>query len=231
MNLHSEKSLEATIDTLTKAIDTLRSDISEMQVQMKRAGEDREKQNQEFQQTVADQRATQKLLQKALSVLEGFYDKKALLQEPAGLPPPASFFEYKKNAASSVVMGMGQQIRQPSTSLESCPSPEPEAAEPDAADYDDESAEATHSESESPTSKPASLFIHDCEHCNGSGPRTKSRCMGCDMWLCGECCMHSDSGIWIGDHCDWMRLATPERRLKQAKDIQRFYSHLIYDRD
>merc|ERR1719201_1410663 len=54
--------LEMTIKTLTDAINTLKSEISEMQVQMKRAGEDREKQNKEFQQTVADQRATQQLL-------------------------------------------------------------------------------------------------------------------------------------------------------------------------
>merc|ERR1719405_376365 len=51
--------LESTIDQLTKAIDTLKSEVAEMQVQMKRAGEDREKENKEFQMTVADQRATQ----------------------------------------------------------------------------------------------------------------------------------------------------------------------------
>merc|ERR1711953_1522806 len=36
--------LEMTIDGLAKAIDTLKSEIAEMQVQLKRAGEDREKQ-------------------------------------------------------------------------------------------------------------------------------------------------------------------------------------------
>merc|ERR1719460_2369435 len=54
--------LEMTIDALTKAIDKLKAEIAEMQVQMKRAGEDREKENKEFQSTVADQRATQRLL-------------------------------------------------------------------------------------------------------------------------------------------------------------------------
>merc|ERR1719181_934988 len=107
--------LEMTIKNLTAAIDQLKADISEMQVQLKRAGEDRELQNKEFQQTVADQRATQKLLQSALSVLEGFYGKKAasLVQksnQPAGPPPPPGFSEYKKNAASGGVMGMIQQI-------------------------------------------------------------------------------------------------------------------------
>merc|ERR1711998_672050 len=68
--------LELTIKTLTSEIDTLKSEVAEMQVQMKRAGEDREKENKDFQQTVADQRASQKLLQSALNVLKGFYDKK-----------------------------------------------------------------------------------------------------------------------------------------------------------
>merc|ERR1719181_1601570 len=54
--------LEMTIKQLTEAIDALKAEIAEMQVQMKRAGEDREKENKEFQATVADQRATQKLL-------------------------------------------------------------------------------------------------------------------------------------------------------------------------
>merc|ERR1719224_270878 len=83
--------LESTIDQLTKAIDTLKSEIAEMQVQMKRAGEDREKQNKEFQMTVADQRATQKLLTAALNILKGFYAKKAaaaLLQKQEPVGPP-----------------------------------------------------------------------------------------------------------------------------------------------
>jgi len=104
--------LEMTIDALTKAIDTLKAEIAEMQVQLKRAGEDREKQNKEFQTTVADQRETQKMLQAALNVLAEFYGKAALLQrqEPAGPPPPAGFEAYKKNAASGGVMSMLQQI-------------------------------------------------------------------------------------------------------------------------
>merc|ERR1719394_811125 len=106
--------LEMTIKALTEAIDTLKAEIAEMQVQLKRAGEDREKQNKEFQMTVADQRETQKLLQAALNVLAEFYGKKeaALLQkqEPVGPPPPPGFEAYKKNAASGGVMSMIQQI-------------------------------------------------------------------------------------------------------------------------
>merc|ERR1719450_1956929 len=104
-----------TIDELTKAIETLKAEIAEMQVQLKRAGEDREKENKEFQTTVADQRATQKLLQQALNVLKAFYDKKAKAaalaqQGPAGPPPPPGFNEYRKSEAAGGVMGMIQQI-------------------------------------------------------------------------------------------------------------------------
>merc|ERR1712176_1403327 len=102
--------LEMTIKALTEAIDTLKAEIAEMQVQLKRMGEDREKENKEFQTTVADQRATAKLLKAALTILEDFYGKKSLLQEPAGPPPPAGFEAYKKNQASGGVMGMMQQI-------------------------------------------------------------------------------------------------------------------------
>jgi len=105
--------LELQIKTLTSEIDTLKAEITEMNVQMKRAGEDREKENQEFQQTVADQRASQKLLQAALNILKGFYEKKeaAFLQkQPAGPPPPPGFKEYKKNESAGGVMGMIQQI-------------------------------------------------------------------------------------------------------------------------
>merc|ERR1712060_352333 len=67
--------LEMTIKKLTEAIDTLKAEVAEMQAQLKRAGEDREKQNKEFQTTVADQRETQKLLQAALALLGDFYGK------------------------------------------------------------------------------------------------------------------------------------------------------------
>merc|ERR1711862_988922 len=82
--------LEMTIKQLTDAIDALKAEIAEMQVQLKRAGEDREKENKEFQMTVADQRETQKLLQAALHILAEFYGKKekaALLQQDPVGPP------------------------------------------------------------------------------------------------------------------------------------------------
>jgi len=115
--------LESTIKALTQAIDQLKAEVQEMQVQLKRAGEDREKENKEFQTTVADQRATQKLLTAALNILKGFYEKKAKAliqtQQPAGPPPPPGFEAYKKNAAAGGVMGMIQQIINDAKAMES----------------------------------------------------------------------------------------------------------------
>jgi len=110
--------LEMQIDGLKKALDTLASEIKESQIQMKRAGEDREKQNKDFQMVVADQRATVALLAKAKASMEEFYGKQALLQEPAGPPPPAGFDEYKKNEQSGGVMGMMQSIIDDAKSME-----------------------------------------------------------------------------------------------------------------
>jgi hypothetical protein len=108
--------LEMTIKTLTDALDTLKAEIADLQVQLKRAGEDREKQNKEFQTTVADQRETQKLLKAALEILEGFYGKNvpkeaSLAQkQPVGPPPPPGFEAYNKNAGSTGVMALISQI-------------------------------------------------------------------------------------------------------------------------
>merc|ERR550514_2001155 len=111
--------LEVTIDELSKAMEQLKLEIAEMQVQMKRAGEDREKENKNFQMEIADQRATQKLLQAALGVLKGFYDKAALVQKKTSQPDgPPQFKKYEKNAASGGVMGMIQNVINDSKALE-----------------------------------------------------------------------------------------------------------------
>merc|ERR1719420_2263186 len=107
--------LTAEIEELAKSIAALQAEIAEMQVQLKRAGEDRELENKDFQSVVADQRQTQKLLEAALSKLKGFYDK-AFVQtsgrtnQPAGPPPPPGFKKYEKSSGAGGVMGMLEGI-------------------------------------------------------------------------------------------------------------------------
>jgi len=108
--------LKASVDALNKSIEELKNQMADLTNQLKIAGEDREKANKDFQVIMADQRATEKILNAALNILKGFYEKKAkaaaLLQsqQPAGPPPPPGFEAYKKNAAAGGVMGMIQQI-------------------------------------------------------------------------------------------------------------------------
>merc|ERR1719156_377980 len=114
--------LTTTIDELTKAIATLEAEIAEMQTQLKRAGEDREMENKDFQTTVADQRETKALLKKALGVLKAVFAKKFLQvsskQEPVGPPPPPGFKEYKQSSGAGGVMGMLEQIIRDTETLE-----------------------------------------------------------------------------------------------------------------
>merc|ERR1719443_2520057 len=117
--------LTMTIAKLSKEIVTLETSISETQVNLKRAGEDRDAEAREFQQTVADQRATQKLLSAAMAVLKGFFDKehevhdlhKSLLQKPAGPPPPPDFADYAPQPSGGV-MGMMAMIIKDAKAME-----------------------------------------------------------------------------------------------------------------
>merc|ERR1719271_1377115 len=79
--------LEADIDTLAKEIKELEAQVVEMKVQVKHASEDRAAENAAFQQTVADQRTTQALLNKALKKLEAVYSS-----EPKNETAPAESF-------------------------------------------------------------------------------------------------------------------------------------------
>lgn len=110
--------LETTISELTTTLATLKKEIEEMNLQIKRAGEDRELVNRDFQSTVADQRETQKLLNKAITVLKSVYTKESakasLGQEYAEVsqqpPPPPGFKAYNKNAGGGGAVAMLTQI-------------------------------------------------------------------------------------------------------------------------
>merc|ERR1719182_924176 len=113
--------LTALIDELTKSIETLTAEVAEMQTQMKRAGEDREMENSDFQKTVSDQRATKKILGNALEVLKAVYAKKSFMQarsrqEPAG--PPPGFKKYEQSSGAGGVLGMLEQVIADTETLE-----------------------------------------------------------------------------------------------------------------
>merc|ERR1712086_307152 len=83
--------------------------ISELQVNLQRANEDRQKENLDFQQTVADQTATVEILKKALDKLATFYDEESLLQKQKQTPPVAQK-EYAPNKGAQGVMQMIEKL-------------------------------------------------------------------------------------------------------------------------
>merc|ERR1719389_433417 len=113
-NTEQKEDTEALIAKLTKLIKKLgeeiaaaKAEIAETETAIKKASQVREGENAEFQTVVADQRATQAILTKALLRLKEFYKKAkggALLQ--ASQTPPVQFNKYQKNAGASPVIGM-----------------------------------------------------------------------------------------------------------------------------
>merc|ERR1719313_1270297 len=129
--------LKADIATVTKELKELKAEIAESKLQMKRAGEDREIENKEFQLIVADQRATIKLLTGALHALKSYYGFVQASISPSGkggvipegtskasvsikvtvettggpkTPAPPGFGEYKKNALGNPVLDLIEQV-------------------------------------------------------------------------------------------------------------------------
>jgi hypothetical protein len=115
--------LASTIDTLEKEIAALKAEIVETTINVQRSNELRVKSNKEFQSAVADQRATQAILKKALDRLGDFYSEqfvqlnakhRVAKQEPgaAAPPPPPSptAGEYKSNGGAGSVMTMIEGI-------------------------------------------------------------------------------------------------------------------------
>jgi len=121
-----KEDLEASIAKLAKLIKKLGAQIADANAQIAdselaitKSSQVREGENSEFQVIVADQRATQDILTKALVRLQDFYKKAkggALLQNKQ--EPPVKFNKMKSNAGASPVIGMIQQIIEDSKALE-----------------------------------------------------------------------------------------------------------------
>jgi len=104
--------LEATIKTLSEEIEKAHLDISNLNLELQRASENRKKENLDFQKVVADQTVTAEILAKALDNLATFYDEAAFAQTHAGKKqtPPVAQMEYKKSSGAGGVMSMIEKL-------------------------------------------------------------------------------------------------------------------------
>jgi len=116
--------LTSEIESLTDALKALSSEVTEAQVQMKKATENRAAENKDFAMTVSDQRATQAILAKAMERLQDFYNKKAAFLQNNGIAPvddnapPPTGVAYSKGAGGGGVMAMLDGVVAESKDLE-----------------------------------------------------------------------------------------------------------------
>merc|ERR1719326_1687303 len=105
----TEAKLASDIEALAKRIAEAQTEVSELQVNLQRANEDRSMENKEFQKTVADQTMTVAILKKALDKLANYYD---LLQTQAAAKqtPPVPQMEYSKSSGAEGVMQMIEKL-------------------------------------------------------------------------------------------------------------------------
>merc|ERR1719218_129167 len=84
------KDLVNTIETLKTNIKTLKSEVSDAEVSLKTAGEERKAANKIYQQAMSDQRATIQILNMALNRLKEFYAPKSAVLAAVNVhaPPP-----------------------------------------------------------------------------------------------------------------------------------------------
>jgi len=114
--------LEMNIKGLNTTINSMKEEIAELNTQKTRASEDRQAQKADFDGTVADQRETQALLQKAYDTLKGVYESKTadvgLIQKKAAQAPPAQFDTYEKNKGGTGVLGLLEHIMNEAKAME-----------------------------------------------------------------------------------------------------------------
>ena len=123
--------LKMTIEKLTKEIKELKDEIAEMELQKKKAADDREAEHKDFLLVEADQKATIKLLSVALTVLKKVYEDGSFAQQPTETrtetkvsvkitikassgapppPPPPGFEPYGANRKGGGVLDMIEKI-------------------------------------------------------------------------------------------------------------------------
>jgi len=107
-----KEALTMQLEDARDTVSDLKADVAEMKKQQKVAAQNRESENAEFQKNVQEQRQTQVLLKKAMSVLGEVYNKKeeALIQAREIPKEPKTFRSYKRSSASNGVMLMLQRL-------------------------------------------------------------------------------------------------------------------------
>jgi len=121
------ENLRVQIENLTKDLDDLNSAIKEMKTEMTRAGDNRAKENADFQEAVQDQRVTQAILLKARNRMAQKY---GFVQQPGAAHTelsgtktdpgsgPARFNKYEVSQSGNKIIGLLDKVMNDSKAVE-----------------------------------------------------------------------------------------------------------------
>merc|ERR1719161_66461 len=114
--------LNLMITNIGEEIEAAKSEVADTELQIKKASQNREAENFDYQTTISEQKATQAILAKALQKLKDFYENPTAGQKLSGLvqvkqAPPEGFKEYKKSGSATGVMMMIETIIEDSVTL------------------------------------------------------------------------------------------------------------------
>jgi len=129
--LETLKSSEA---QLVDEVKVLKGEVTEMEKQTALAGQNREKENKEFQTTITDQRKAQKQLKQALLVLKDYYSNPTgSLMQVSNSTDQASpeFKDYKQSSGNVGVMSMLQQLVSDAKAMEATATHDEQSAQED----------------------------------------------------------------------------------------------------
>merc|ERR1719502_31213 len=111
--------IASTVEKLTDEVAQAKKDISQLQLELQRASENRKQANMDFQKTISEQRATQDVLKAALEKLAKYYDSFAQIKKSkVTQTPPVAQMTYDKSAGASGVMSMIEKLIHEAKDLE-----------------------------------------------------------------------------------------------------------------
>merc|ERR1719161_887896 len=111
--------LNLLITNIGEEIAAAEKEVADNKLEIKKASENREAENFDYQNTVAEQKATQAILTKALQKLKDFYaNPNYQFIQGKQEPPPEGFKEYKKSGGAAGVMTMIETIIEESAAVQ-----------------------------------------------------------------------------------------------------------------
>merc|ERR1719235_2349244 len=211
---HVKTDLETKIDDLNalsqelnEEIASLKQQIADMNLEMKRASENREKENAAFQVTVADQQATQKILKKALDRLKEVYSASFLQKQT----PPVTAKAYSKNAGGSGVVAMVEVIMDDSKTVEADALKSENDAQAAYEEFITDSNASNKAATDEIAAKTESLAQADAESTTASGDLTATIN---DLLALGE------TNASLHKECDFLLKNFDTRQSKRTEEIE-----------